>query len=218
MPRTLTRRAATALAGLAVLTSLILTGCSSPTPHEPARTADSQTTQAAPADPDDSALTPREPAANVAAEEARATFLEVARASVSAAEVSGLTETSHFNGPNILTVVFDPTQPEYKAAYHNTEQPDRYILIFNRDYFTANYALRLANQTSTRTQANLDGSYTLFPEGDPIGYTYDLKNGHIVHAEGVDPKTGKTWATSLQYSLSEDGLTILSNAVNDLSN
>lgn len=218
MPRPLTRSALAALTGLTVLASLTLTGCSTPTPRGPARTADAQATQTtAPSGPDDTALTPREPAANVIADDARAAFLEVARASVSAADVSGLTETSHFNGPNILTVVFDPTQPEYKAAYHNTEQPDRFVLVFNRDYFTANYALRLANQNATRVQANLDGSYTLFPQGDPLGYTYDIKNGRIVHAEGVDAETGKTWATSLQYSLSEDGLTLLSNAVNDLS-
>lgn len=206
-----------AVAALTALT-LLLSSCAPADQSQPTALADhtATTTTAVPA-ADDTALTPREADPNVSEEEARTAFMALASASITAADVSSLTETSHFDGANTLTLVYDPAQPKYKSAYLNTQQPERYVLVLDRDYFTANYALRLANQKATRVQANLDGSYTLFPAGDPYGYTYDKVNERISHVEGVHPETGKNWATSLEYRVTEDGLTILSNAVNDLS-
>lgn len=202
-----------ALIAVAAVLTATLAGCST---TNPATKPTPQVVATAKA-PDDLAATPREAKTSIAEDDARTQFLAIAGQSIVDAERFGLTETSHFNGPNSVTLVFDPVQPKYKAAYHNTEEPDKYVLVLNRDYFSANYAQRLANQNATRVQANLDGSYTLFPAGDPIGYTYDVKNGRITHVEGLDPKTGKEWATSLQYKVTEEGMALLSSAVNSLT-
>lgn len=200
-----------AITALTVGLTLALSGCSS-APASPTADTLTRTHQTVDTDP----ATPRAQDTSISDAMARTMALEVIVNSITEGEAKGLTEVSRYDGTATLTVVLDVTQHDHQAAYHRMNGTDEYRLVFGREFFTAYYAQNLANKTSTRVARNLDGSYTLYPQDDENGITYDVTDGLITQAEGVNPQTHKPWATTLTYTVTEDGLNILSKALTAL--